>query len=246
MPEIGIGLWVTAFFVLLAAVVRGYSGFGFSAIVVAGGSLVLPAAEIVPMVLMLEVVASVRMLPRVWHDVEWRTLWYLLIGSAFAIPLGQWALAWLPVSTMRLVLYCLVIVACILVAREYRVQAAGGARLYLLTGVVSGIANGIAALGGMVIMLMFLATVSRAAAARATLVAFFLFADAYATMTAWGHGLVNREILVNTLILTVPLFIGIALGQRRYEGSRPESFRKLTIILLVGLSVLGILRTLLL
>ena len=45
--------------------VRGFSGFGFSALMVAGISLVVAPSEIVPTILMLEVLASLHMMPRV-------------------------------------------------------------------------------------------------------------------------------------------------------------------------------------
>ncbi|MEN8198105.1 MAG: sulfite exporter TauE/SafE family protein, partial [Pseudomonadota bacterium] len=51
--------------VFVAATIRGFSGFGLSALVVSSISLVLPPAEIVPMTLLLEAVASLRMLPAV-------------------------------------------------------------------------------------------------------------------------------------------------------------------------------------
>ena len=44
--------------VLMAGYVRGYGGFGFSMITVAALSLICPPAQVVPVVLLLEVAAS--------------------------------------------------------------------------------------------------------------------------------------------------------------------------------------------
>ncbi|GIT72189.1 MAG: hypothetical protein Ct9H300mP28_20030 [Pseudomonadota bacterium] len=41
--------------ILLAAVIRGYSGFGFSALTVTSLSLILPPAEVVPTAFLLEI-----------------------------------------------------------------------------------------------------------------------------------------------------------------------------------------------
>ena len=54
----GTSLIWSALVVLVAAFIRGYSGFGFSAVLMAGLALRLPAAEIVPLSIALEVVAS--------------------------------------------------------------------------------------------------------------------------------------------------------------------------------------------
>ena len=56
-------LGIAMFVVFVAAVVRGYSGFGFAMVAVTGLSLLRPPAEIVPMVLALEIVASAQSAP---------------------------------------------------------------------------------------------------------------------------------------------------------------------------------------
>lgn len=75
--------------VLTAAVVRGYSGFGFAMVAVTGMSLVMPPSLAVPVVLMLEVAASLQLLPQVWRDIGWVSLRCLFIGSVAGIALGS-------------------------------------------------------------------------------------------------------------------------------------------------------------
>ena len=82
--------------VLTAAVIRGYSGFGFAMVGVTGMSLVMPPALVVPAVLLLEIAASVQLLPKVWKDVSWVSLRCLFIGSVAAVPLGVYLLAHVP------------------------------------------------------------------------------------------------------------------------------------------------------
>lgn len=60
--------------VFAAGIVRGFAGFGFSALCVAGLSLFLPPAQVVPPVFMLEVLASVTLLRGALRDVDWRWL----------------------------------------------------------------------------------------------------------------------------------------------------------------------------
>lgn len=65
-------MFAVSIIVLAASVIRGYAGFGFSAIVVAGASLFLPTREVVPLVLLLEIIASLQMATQVWRHVNWR------------------------------------------------------------------------------------------------------------------------------------------------------------------------------
>ena len=60
------------FIVLLASIVRGFNGFGFSAICVSGLTFVLPTIEIVPIILILEVLISVFMIPYIWNKIDWK------------------------------------------------------------------------------------------------------------------------------------------------------------------------------
>lgn len=85
-----------------AAIVRGYSGFGFSLLSITALSLLLPPAIVVPSVFLLEVVASLRLLPEVWGQVHWRSLRLLLVGCVLATPVGVWTLANVSATPMKL------------------------------------------------------------------------------------------------------------------------------------------------
>ena len=79
--------------VFVGAFVRGYSGFGSSLLWISSLSLVLPPLVVVPIVFMLEVAASVHLLPKVWPDIDWYSLRWLLLGTFAATPLGIYVLA---------------------------------------------------------------------------------------------------------------------------------------------------------
>ena len=60
--------------VFIAGVIRGYSGFGFAMVAVTSISLVISPARVVPLVLILEVMASISLVPQVWRDIDWYSL----------------------------------------------------------------------------------------------------------------------------------------------------------------------------
>ena len=55
--------------IFLAAVVRGFSGFGFSLLAITAISLFMPAREIVPSIFLLEVAASLNLIPSIWREI---------------------------------------------------------------------------------------------------------------------------------------------------------------------------------
>ena len=74
--------------ILLASLVRGFSGFGFSASSVSLLSFIMPAKEIVPIILLLEIVASFFMIPSIWNKINWRFVLFLMFGVIVGTPLG--------------------------------------------------------------------------------------------------------------------------------------------------------------
>jgi uncharacterized membrane protein YfcA len=107
-------LIITVTAVFVAGIIRGYSGFGFAMVAVTSISLVVPPARVVPLVLILEVLASIRLVPQVWKDIDWYSLRWLLAGSLFATPFGAYLLANVPTEPMRISISLLVLVAAIL------------------------------------------------------------------------------------------------------------------------------------
>ena len=73
--------------ILLASFVRGFSGFGFSASSVSLLSFILPPKEIVPIILLLEIVASFFMIPSIWKKINWRFVLFLLLGVSVGTQL---------------------------------------------------------------------------------------------------------------------------------------------------------------
>src|SRR5690242_20550350 len=64
-----------------AGIVRGFAGFGFSALSVAGLALLIAPARVVPPIFMLEVLASFTLLRSAAPDIDWRWLGWLVAGN---------------------------------------------------------------------------------------------------------------------------------------------------------------------
>ena len=224
--------------ILVAAIIRGYAGFGFSAIVVAAGSLFLPTREVVPMVLLLEVIASLQMARQVWPDVHWRLVLSILGGSILFIPIGQYLLLWIPVEPMRIVAAMLLLSAVALTAIGISIKVRNAPPGWILVGTVSGLMNGLLAMGGMWAMILLLSSGIRVATLRASLVALFFTTDAYAILTGTGQGLVNSNIMLRFIWVLPALFVGVWLGSHRFEGSDAYTYRRVVLTVLAFLAVL--------
>ncbi|MSP50264.1 MAG: sulfite exporter TauE/SafE family protein [Alphaproteobacteria bacterium] len=229
---------------LVAAIVRGYSGFGFSMLAVSGLSLALPPAAAIPVVLTLEVAASLHMLPGVWRQVDWRSLRPLVAGTVVATPVGVHLLATLPETSIRLAIAALVTTATLLLWRGFALKRMPGTGTTVATGAAAGLLNGSLGIGGPPVILFYLSSPAGTAAARASLVAYFLVTDAYAIAVGATEGLVSATTFLAALALLPILLIGVAIGSRGYIKTEPATFRRAVLILLLALSVAGVARAL--
>jgi len=221
-----------------AAVVRGYSGFGFSMLAIVSLSLVLPPAQIVPSIFIMEIAASLHLLPGVWRDIHWRALLWLSAGALVGTPFGVYALAHVPAAPMTLALAVFVLLAAILLVRGYSLKSLPGAAVTFATGTASGLLNGGFGIGGPPVILFFFSSPAGAAAGRASMIAFFLITDV--TGLAWQSwsGLLGVAALRRALLFLPALAAGVWLGNRGFMTADPVDFRRWVLRLLMLLAVL--------
>ncbi|WP_315980050.1 TSUP family transporter [Aliamphritea spongicola] len=84
-------------------------------------------------------------------------------------------------------------------------------------GLVSGVCNGAAGVGGLPVATFLTAMNLTMTELRATLVMFFLLTDIILLSTASGHGLLNEELVWQSLAMMVPMGIGIFFGSRLFS-----------------------------
>ena len=247
--------WVLAFslcVVFAAGLVRGFAGFGFSAVTVAGMSLVISPAVVVPALFTLEILASVSQLRSVARDIDLRWFKWLALGTLMATPLGLMLLAWLPEAQLRLLIGALLLMAALLLRSGRHAALAPNAPVKFAAGLASGFINGVAAIGGIALAVLLSATRMAPAALRATLIALILFSDVVAlagaalipsSASATGH-LFGSDTLKWALWLAPAMLAGIAVGQRSFRGVSQEKFRSYVLNLLIVLAALSLARAL--
>lgn len=232
--------------VFVAGIVRGYAGFGLSAIVVTAGSLFLPPAQLVPLAYLLEIGASVHMLRSVYRDVDRAMLGWLLLGCAVGVPIGQQLLLYLPADGTRLALSGLVLLATLALyspyTLPYKLTEPVDRRFCLLVGLAAGLASGLAAVGGLVTMIALLGVDYDPVRARATLVVMFLALFGYGTLVSTLNGLTTLATVRTVLWLLPPLFLGVMVGQRQFLSTSTERFRRVVLGVLSVLAVVGVMR----
>ena len=230
--------------IFLAAIVRGYSGFGFSLLSITALSLLYPPAQVVPSIFMLEVAASLHLLPSIWRDIHWKSLAPLTLGCLIATPLGVWLLANISPEPMQIALSIFVLFATYLLWRGFALKSMPGQIASTAVGAASGLANGAFGIGGPPVILFYFSSPAGNIAGRASIIVFFLATDLIGLANQTVHGLITRETIINAVAYLPALIAGVWLGARSFKGADPETFRKYVLLILAGLAALTFFKTL--
>src|SRR5581483_8932066 len=160
---------VAAAVVGLAAVLRGFTSFGLALAAVPGLTLVLPPAEAVPCVLLLQIAAGAQLVPGTRNAIDWGALAPILIGAIAATPIGTVLLAGVPADAMRAAIGLVLLAAVVLLTRRPLVARRPSLASRGAIGVMSGVLNGSTAMAGPPVIAYFLAASASHAAGRASL-----------------------------------------------------------------------------
>ena len=231
-------LALACFIIFLAAIVRGFSGFGFSLLTITALSLIYPPAQIIPSIFMMELVASLNLLPSIWKDIHWKSLGPLTLGCLIATPIGVWALANFAPAPMQLAMSIFVLGAAYLMWRGYALKTMPGPVASTLAGAASGLANGAFGIGGPPVVLFYFASPAGNLAGRASLIVFFLATDSIGLVNQYLEGLLNWDVAIRGAIYLPAMLAGVWVGARSFKGTDPALFRKYVLIILGALAAI--------
>ena len=228
--------------VLIASVIRGFNGFGFSATCISGFSFILPAIEIVPIILILEVFISIFMIPYIWSKIDWSFVLKLLIGITIGSPIGLYLLKYLSPETTHLYVCLIIIFFSILLMKGYSNKNINNDQAKIFTGIISGTLNGLTTLGGMPVALFLLVTNIHPTVIRGSLAALFFLTDIYAFILSFFGGIVDMTTIYRTIPLIIVLPLGVFIGNKFFIKSKEQQYRKVVFYFLIIISIIGILR----
>ena len=233
-----------SFVVFFAGIVRGFSGFALSAIVVVSMVGILPTIQLIPMVLFLEAAAGIVMLRGGIRDANMPIVWILSIGSILGVPIGLLATVILPVETSRIIALILILSLASLQLFKLTPGTLGSKTALYTTGIVAGIASGIAAVGGMVIALYVLASEENPRSMRGAIV-MFLFIGLFTSMIWYIiYGIMDIRAAIRGVVFTPILLVGIFIGFKLFSPILQNFYKQFCLILLVFISVIGLVRVL--
>jgi len=227
-------LLIAVFGVFAASVLRGFTGFGFGLSAVPLLSLALPPTLVVPFVTVLQVLVGVAGLRGAWRIADWRAVLGLAPGLVLGIPVGLVALTEVPPNGVRLAIGLLIAVSVVVLWRRVRLPPRPSRGVTLAAGLVSGMMNGLASMGGPPVIVYLLALSREATVVRASSIVYFLFAAIVTAIPMAARGLVDRKVLLWSAASIPVMLVGTALGSWVFEHAHPH-YHRLTALVVLSL-----------
>lgn len=238
----GLEFLVCLLVIFLAGVVRGFSGFALSALVMASLVIILPPIELIAVCWFLEMSASLLMVRGGIQQWDRGVVFGLVAGSTIGTPFGLYLTNTLPADGSRMIaLVTILILAALQLLRVRAGFLATKSGIYI-AGLVAGIATGLASVGGMVVALYVLARESSAGMMRASLVMFLFISSGFSFIYFTLYGMMTAEAVSRGLIFAPVCMMGVVAGQALFRPQLERFYKPFCLSLLMVLAAAGLLR----
>jgi len=220
--------------VLVAGLIRGFSGFGSAMVLAPAFAISVGPATGVPLLILLDLLVVAVVLPPVLKTVAWRRVTPLALGALITLPFGAQILLVADEETLRRGIGLIILLFVGFMASGWRYRGQPTLPMTLGTGAASGVLTAATGIGGPPVILFFVGQHgAQAAGIRAGLVAYFALLSFGVMVTFAALGLVTDDVLRLALWLIAPYTLACWLGSRLF-GRVSESLFRRTVLVFVA------------
>ncbi len=215
--------------VAAGGIFRGYTGFGTGLVMAPLLTLLWGPVEAVATTVALGTISTVQLTGAALPLVKWRVVIPLMIGVLTIAPIGTYLLLSVDPSVIKRVIAATVIFFALIMLFGWKYNGPRGLKSSLIAGGVSGFFNGIAAIGGGVMVLYLMSLPEKMAIQRANIVIGVGILPLTVFVSLAVAGAVTEKILLNTVTLAVPAVLSVWAGSRLF-GFLPEKVFRMTVL----------------
>ena len=220
----------------VAGLARGFSGFGAALIFMPAASALVTPALAAPVLLVADGILSLGFLPRAWKLARRTDVALMAAGAAAGVPLGTFVLNHADPLVLRWIIAGLAFAMLVLLASGWRYHGEPRPGVTALVGGVSGLFGGLAQLSGPPVVAYWLSGRQAHDTMRASIILFFAATTVFAFVSYLAAGLITAQSLWLAAAVAPAYAAGLFLGARAFGLASPESFRRLS-LLLIAISV---------
>ena len=225
---------------LLAGAVRGFAGFGSGLVFMPIAGTVLPPAQAVVALVVMDVLGPIPNLPGAFRNGDAREVGRLVLGMALGLPIGLAALLWVAPEAFRWAVSLLALATVAALASGWVWRGARGCAATAGAGFLSGIVGGATGLPGPPAILYYMAGGAAPAQVRANLTMFLVAVDAGLVGLLAAAGRLEAAAVATGLALLIPFSLANLAGSRLFDPGRVRLYRGAAFALIAGAALAGL------
>ncbi|MEE4145175.1 MAG: sulfite exporter TauE/SafE family protein [Halieaceae bacterium] len=222
--------------VVLAALLRGFTGFGFALVAVPVFALIMPPTEAVVLSALLTLTISLGGIRSYWGVVPVKPMWPLVLMALVGTVVGTWVITMISASVFQFWAGLSVILACAGMACFRPLKRPLHPGFAWLTGLLSGLMNGALAIPGPPMIIYAMLQEPQPHRSRALLMTFFLAASLLALASFAVAGFFSWRSAGYFLASLPALYAGDRIGSYLFHHFGSALYRR---IALAGLLAMG-------
>lgn len=215
--------------VFVAALLRGYAGFGSSLLMVPVLALAIGPTPAVAISLLLEGLATMMLVPSSLKYANRTALWTMGPAAVLGIPFGHLALVSLDPSVTNVAISAVITVMAAMVWRGATLGLPRGAGAQVGVGLSSGFLTGFGSVGGPPLVLYILAGSDAAQHKRADVIAVAGMSQAAGIVSMILFGVLTLGSAAGALLLAPVFFGGGILGARLFRLSSERAYQRIAL-----------------
>ena len=230
-------VWLVSL-VLLAGLVRGFTGFGTALVYLPVAARWLSPFEAITTLAVMELIGPLPNIPQAVRECDKGDVLRLGLGMVLALPLGVAMLVRVPAEVFRYGLSLSALVLVGLLAAGVALRGPLHRSLIWGAGALSGLMAGAVGLPGPPVIMLYMAAPRPLSAIRASLLLFLFLSDVAMLCVYWIFGHLVFGAVALGLLLALPYLIGNMLGARLFHPKAAKAYRRVA----YGVIVLSALR----
>ena len=224
----------------LAGLVRGFSGFGSGLVYMPIAGAVLPPAQAVAVLVLMDLIGPLANIPGAWRTGRPCEIGWLALGMLPGLPLGLAALLAIPAEAFRWAVSLMALATIAALVAGWRWRGARGRGTTAAAGFLSGIVGGATALPGPPVILYYMASPMPVAQVRANLTMFLVLVDLAMVGALGGTGQLSLPLAMVSGLLLVPFSLANAVGSALFRPERAGLYKALSWSLIAASALAGL------
>lgn len=233
---------VAATIAVIAGLMRGFAGFGSGMMMAPVFAILFGPVETVAIVIIMEIVASIQLIPKALPDIQWRFVGPLSLMAALFMPVGAYFLDSVDPEIMTRVMAGIVLAFVLVLLTGWRYEGEKRLLPTLGIGAASGTLMAATSMGNPPVLLYMLSSQDSATRNRANIIGYFALTQIVLLLVLMVMGLLSWPPVLRAALLAPPFLLAAWFGSRLFRQSSEKHYRRIALLFLFVVAAYGLLR----